>query len=54
MLKKPSLKEMATEKDAKEIKTKFSKKVAEKRAGKTDTGSPAEVFNPEPEIRTLH
>lgn len=35
------------------IKDKFSKKVAEKRAGKTTTGQPAEVFNPEPELRSL-
>ena len=40
-----------------ELKDKFSKKVAEKRqaqrAGKTATGQPAEVFNPEPELRSL-
>ena len=35
------------------IKDKFSKKVAEKRAGKTATGQPAEVFNPDPELRSL-
>jgi glycosidase len=37
-----------------ELKAKFNKKVAEKRAGKTDTGQPAEVFNPEPELKSLH
>jgi hypothetical protein len=36
-----------------EVKDKFKEKVAAKRAGKTATGQPAEVFNPEPELRSL-